>query len=107
VGVIGSAEFELPAAFGSFNALVGQYINGYAFGNLPKLEETLAKVKEEGKSLPKMTDVYPRVNFIEEQKWAEKNQEISKGLAGLIDHIKANEDSIKEQRKTNGVEGKY
>lgn len=107
VGTIGSEAFELRQAYGAFNQLAGEYINGYAFGELPKLEKTLLKVMEEGKSLPKFGDVYPKVNFVDEAQWTEKNQEVSKGLSGLTEYIKTNADSIKEQRKKNRIEGKY
>jgi hypothetical protein len=107
VGSIGSEAFELKQAYLSFNQLAGEYINGYAFGDLPKLEKTLLKVVEEGKSAPKYCDIYPKVKFAPEESWAEKNKEVSKGLSGLIEFIKTNADSIKEQRKKNGIEGKY
>jgi hypothetical protein len=107
VGTIGSEAFELKQAYQSFNQLAGEYINGYAFGELPKLEKTLLKVVEEGKSLPKFGDVYPKVKFVDDQKWAEKNEEVLKGLSDLVEFIKSNADSIKEQRKKNGIEGKY
>ena len=104
---MGSEAFELKQAYQAFYQLAGEYINGYAFGELPKLEKTLLKVVEEGKSLPKFGDVYPKVKFVDDQKWAEKNAEVLKGLSGLIEYIKSNADSIKEQRKKNGIEGKY
>jgi hypothetical protein len=106
VGGIGSEAFEMKQAYTSFDELAGKYINIYAFGDLAKLEETLAKVREEGSSVPRFGELYPNVTFVEEQKWADENTTISKGLAGLIDYIKTNADSIKDQRKKNGVEGK-
>jgi hypothetical protein len=107
IGTIGSEAFELQHAYQAFNQLAGEYINGYAFGELPKLEKTLLKVVEENKSPPKFGDVYPKIKFVDDQKWAEKNEETLKGLSGLIEFIKSNANSIKEQRKMNGVEGKY
>jgi hypothetical protein len=107
VGSIGSEAFELRQAYASFNQLAGEYINGYAFGELPKLEETLLKVVDEGKTVPKFGDIYPNVKFVPEESWSDKNKEASKGLSGLIEFIKTNADSIKAQRKNNGIEGKY
>jgi len=69
VGTIGSEAFELKQAYASFNQLAGEYINGYAFGELPKLKKTLLKVVDEGKSLPKFGVVYPKVKFVDEEKW--------------------------------------
>lgn len=75
--------------------------------NETHLSVSRTAVMEEGKSLPRFGDVYPKVKFVDEEKWAEKNKEVSKGLSGLSEYIKTNADSIKEQRKKNGIEGKY
>ncbi|MFN0021278.1 MAG: hypothetical protein ACKVP0_23765 [Pirellulaceae bacterium] len=107
IGSIGDEPFELKQAYNSFNQLSGTYINGYAFGELGKLETTLSKVVEESKSIPKYGDLYSKVNFVPEETWEEKNKETSKGLTGMIEYIKANADSIKAQRKKNGIDGKY
>ncbi len=107
VGTIGSEAFELNKAYASFNQLAGVFINGYAFGELPKLEKTLLKVVEESRSLPKFGDVYPKVKFVEQEKWEGVNREVSNGLTGLIAFIKTNAEMIKEQRKKNGIEGKF
>jgi hypothetical protein len=107
IGSIGAEAFELKQAYNSFNELAGIYINGYAFGDLAKLEKTLTKVVEEGKAIPKYGEIYPAIKFIPEEMWAEKNKEVSAGLSTLIERIKNNADFIKEQRKKNGVEGKY
>lgn len=107
VGSIGDEAFELKQAYGAFNQLAGTYINGYAFGDLKKLEETLMSVAKEGEVLPKMEELYPTVRFISTNECDKKNSIVAKGLTDLVDHIKTNADSIKEQRKRNGVEGKY
>ena len=74
---------------------------------MEKLEKTLTKVVEEGKSLPKFGEVYPKVVFVPDEEWAEKNKQVSKGLTELVEYIKTNADSIKEGRRKNGIEGKY
>jgi hypothetical protein len=107
IGSIGSEAFELKQAYNSFNQLAGTYINGYGFGDLGTLERTLKKVVEEGEILPKYGEIYPGVAFAPEGTWAGKNEEVSKGLSGLIEYIKTNADAMKEQRKKNGIEGKY
>src|SRR5438132_3959341 len=88
IGSIGAEAFELKQAYNAFNQLAGGYINGYAFGELDKLEKTLTKVIEEGKSLPKYGELYPKVKFAPEDGWAAKNKEVSNGLAKVIDFIK-------------------
>jgi hypothetical protein len=103
----GSKAFELKQAYDSFNQLAGTYLNGYAFGDLPALQKTLAKVMEEGTSLPKYGDLYPEFSFGPPEEYAEKNAAISLGLSELSKYIQNNADQIKEQRKQTGVEGKY
>ncbi len=107
IGSLGSEPFELRQAYGAFNQLAGQFLNGYAFGELPKLEKTLQKVLEEGKQVPNFDKLYPKVGFIEEAKWTEANQKVSKGLAEMKQYIEQNADSIREQRRKNGIEGKF
>jgi hypothetical protein len=107
VGGIGDASFELKHAYGAFQQLAGKYINGYAFGNLKKLENVLKKVTAEGKSLPKFAEIYPEVAFVDSETWTTKNAEIADGLAMVLDFIRTKADVIKEQRRVNGVEGKY
>jgi len=104
IGSLGSEAFELKQAYVAFNQLAGSFINKYAFGDLTKLEATLATVVEEGKTLPKFTEVYPNVQFQPSDAWADANSETNKGLLTLIEYIKSNAESIKEQRKKNGIE---
>jgi hypothetical protein len=106
-GGIGAPAFELKAAYGAFHQLSGEYINGYAFGELPKLERTLTTVIGENKKTPDFTKIYPEVKFAPSKSWNEKNTEVSAGLEKLIEIIKTKADFIKEQRKKNGLDGKY
>jgi hypothetical protein len=107
VGSIGSEAFELKQAYRAFNQLAGEYINGYAGGELQKFEAALSQVIKEGQSLPKLREIYPEVKFAAEKDWADKNKEVSKALASLLEYIKSSADIIKEQRKKKGIEGKY
>jgi KaiC/GvpD/RAD55 family RecA-like ATPase len=107
VGGIGNAAFELKHAYNAFHQLAGTYINGYAFGDVKKLENVLKKVTAEGKSLPKFAEIYPEVGFSDSKTWPTKNEEVAAGLAELLDFIRTKADVIKEQRKVNGIEGKY
>jgi hypothetical protein len=108
MGGIGAPAFELRQAYAAFNQLAGEYINGYAFGELGKLEKTLAKVREEGKAIPKYTVLYPRVKFIDSKTWQETNAKYADGnITGMIQYIRKNAALIKELRKKNGLDGKY
>ncbi len=103
-GRIGDATFELLQAHISFFELAGPYINKHAFGALEKLEKTLTTVAKEWEALPEFAKIYPNVKFIKADAWAEQNKEISAGLTKLIDRIKTEGDSIKEQLKSGGVD---
>jgi len=107
IGNIGSSTFERQQAYNAFQQLVGEYINGYAFGDLDKLRKTIEQVKREGKVLPDFGSVYPGVSFIPEDKWGKKNNEVALGLSSLADHIENNAEEIKAMRKKNDIEGRY
>jgi hypothetical protein len=107
VGGVGDAAFELKQAYSAFHQLAGIYINGYAFGDLNKLENTLKKVIEEGNSMPDFAALYPEVAFVDSEKWTTKNDVVAGGVVKIIDYIRTNADTIKAQRRLNGIDGKY
>lgn len=104
---IGSAGFELMQAYGAFQQLAGEYINGYGFGDLAKLDKTLHVVLEEGMQLPDFATLFPEVKLIPQPDWPAKNKVVNDGLSGMIETIKSQADSIRETRKKNGLDGKY
>ena len=107
IGEIGSEGFELIHAHKAFHQLAGEYINGYGFGDLHTLEETVRLVKSENGHPPKFKTIYPDLQFIDEQSWPGKNKEVSDAIDFLLDYISNNADDIKAKRKANGIEGKY
>ena len=104
---IGNEGFERVQAHRSFHQLAGTYINGYAFGQLEQLEKTLRQVKSESEQLPPFKTIYPQLELIEEERWAEKNQEVASGFDKLLEYIVDNAEEIKAIRKQRGMEGKY
>lgn len=104
---IGNEGFERVQAHRSFHQLAGTYINGYAFGQLEQLEKTLRQVKSESEQLPPFTTIYPQLELIEKELWAEKNQQEAAGFDKLLDYIVDNAEEIKAIRKQRGMEGKY
>src|SRR5215813_4349445 len=80
MGSIGSTGFELFQAQNAFQQLVGPYINGYAFGNIDQLIPVIEKVQSEGKVVPDLTKVYPRVTFKPKSEWHAGNNELNEGL---------------------------
>ena len=94
-------------AHNSFAQLAGVYINGYAFGKLPKLKTTIEMVLKENEQIPAFEKIYPSMKIVPASQWPEKNKEIADGLRKLVDHIAKSGEEIKAQRKQNGIEGKY
>lgn len=63
MGSMGDPGFELFQAQNAFQQLVGPYINGYAFGDIDQLVPIIERVQKEGKTVPDLTKIYPRVAF--------------------------------------------
>jgi hypothetical protein len=105
---VGGSAFEATSAHNSFYQLAGEYINGYAFGDLEKLKATLQTVRSEGEeTMPRFAEIYPKVSFTPENSWPDKRKEIAAGLSQLADMLTQRADEIKATRLKNGVEGKY
>jgi len=105
---IGASAFEATSAHGAFHQLAGEYINGYAGGNVDKWKATIKAVQSEsGKTIPTFTLIYPTVSFIPAHLWADKNKEVAAGLSRLLNYIETHAEEIKAKRKQSGVEGKY
>jgi hypothetical protein len=96
---IGDEGFERAHAYAAFQELAGIYINGYAFGDLPKLQKTLDQVKADCAKVP-ATVIIPAL-------WAEKNKEVAAGFDKLQQTIRDQADEIKATREKNGVEGRF
>jgi hypothetical protein len=107
VGSIGDPGFELAQAENAFHELVGRYINGYAFGHLDELASIIQRVQKEGKDVPDLNRVYPRVNFKSRSEWEALNKELNEGMGGLLEMIRDQKADIKQQRIENGVEGMF
>ena len=107
MGSIGSAGFELFHAQNAFQQLVGPYINGYAFGDIDQLIPIIEKVQSEGKTVPDLTRIYPRVTFKPKSEWDAGNKGLNEGLNKLVMTLKNEKASIKQQRIEHGMEAKF
>ena len=107
MGSIGNAGFELFQAQNAFQQLVGPYINGYAFGDIDRLIPIIERVQSEGKALPDLTKIYPRVIFKPKSEWDEGNKGLNEGLTKLLLTLKNEKASIKQQRIEHGMEAKF
>ena len=107
MGSIGNAGFELFQAQNAFQQLVGPYINGYAFGDIDQLIPIIERVQREGKVVPDLTKIYPRVTFRPKPEWDAGNKGLNEGLTKLLITLKNEKASIKQQRVERGMEAKF
>ena len=107
MGSMGDPEFELFQAQNAFQQLVGPYINGYAFGDIDQLIPIIEKVQREGKTVPDLTKIYPRVTFKPKSEWEAGNNGLNEGLTKLLMTLKNEKASIKHQRIEQGMEAKF
>jgi len=107
MGSIGNAGFELFQAQNAFQQLVGPYINGYGFGDIDQLIPIIERVQTEGKIVPDLTKIYPRVAFKPKSEWDAENKGLNDGLTKLLMTLKNEKASIKEQRIQRSMEAKF
>jgi hypothetical protein len=104
---IGDPGFELTEAADAFQQLMGQYINGYAFGHITDLVSVIERVQREGRSISDLNRVYPGVNFKSRSQWAALNQQLNEGMGGLLGMLREQKDTIKQQRIQSGTEALF
>jgi hypothetical protein len=107
MGSIGDPGFELFQAQNAFQQLVGPYINGYAFGDIDQLIPTIERVQKEGKTVPDLTKIYPRVAFKPKSEWDAGNKGLNEGMTKLLITLKNEKARIKQQRIERGMETKF
>jgi hypothetical protein len=107
MGSMGAPGFELFQAQNAFQQLVGPYINGYAFGDIDQLVPIIERVQREGKTVPDLTKIYPRVAFKPKSEWDTANKGLNEGLTKLLITLKNEKASIKQQRIERGMEAKF
>ena len=107
MGSMGDPGFELFQAQNAFQQLVGPYINGYAFGDLDQLVPIIERVQREGKTVPDLTKIYPRVAFKPKSEWDAGNKALNEGLTKLLMTLKNEKASIIQQRIERGMEAKF
>jgi hypothetical protein len=107
MGSIGSPGFELFQAQNAFQQLVGPYVNGYAFGDIDQLIPIIERVQKEGRTVPDLTKIYPRVTFKPKSEWDAGNKGLNEGLTKLLMTLKNEKASIKQQRIEHGMEAKF
>jgi len=107
MGSMGEPGLELVHAANAFQQLVGPYVNGYAFGDIDQLVPIIERVQKEGKKLPDMNKIYPGVSFKNRSQWDTDNKGLNEGLGKLVETLKEQKASIKQQRIERGMEAKF
>src|SRR5438034_8030910 len=107
MGSIGDPGFEFVQAANAFQQLLGPYINGYAFGDIDQLVPIIERVQKEGRTIPDMNKIYPGVTFKNRSEWDTDNKGLNEGLGKLVETLKEQKASIKQQRIKRGMEAKF
>lgn len=84
-----------PALFASLNAVLGQPINQYAFGDIPALVRTINAVLDRDRDHPD--------GFTPQSSFPGAYSESRQGLSSLRDEISARQDEIRTERVRNGL----
>lgn len=107
MGTIGSVACEGLHAQQALQQLAGMHINGYAFGDLEKLQATIKTVQSEAEELPDLKMAYPTVAFVGKEKWQQINDKLAERMDELLAMLKRNSDKIKEIREQKGLDQSY
>lgn len=87
-----------PALFASLSEVIGRPINEYAFGDLDALRGTLTRVL--------LWDERSPNGFTAKDRHGAAWREIRSGLERLDAHIRDNAETIRAQRRANGLENR-
>lgn len=101
---VSSEEYKM--ALDAYYKLLGEYINGYSFGDLDKTIKITNQIIEENQNLKSFSKLYPNYQF-DEVKLSEAIENSINDRKELISYIEKNREEIKKARKENGVENKY
>jgi hypothetical protein len=85
-----------PALFGALSAQVGEPLNVYAFGDVPKLAATITRALD--------WDAAHTDGCTDRSAHAAVCEEVRDGLVELREHILSNEDEIRQSRKEAGLD---
>ncbi len=77
--------YEIIHTLNAIDQLTGTYINGYAFGEVDKLIQTLMTVKKEMNREISLKLIYPDILFYNEEELNRKFADIADGLDDFID----------------------
>ena len=67
----------------------------------------IERVQKEGRTVPDLTKIYPRVTFKPKSEWDTANKAVNDGMTKLLVTLKNEKASITKQRIENGMEAKF
>ena len=102
----GTEAGELTQALDAFKTVLGEYVNGYALGQIDKNIEIITNVIADNSNMKSLSTVYPSLKF-DETKLAEAIQNAVKDRKEFIKYMSDNAAEIKAKRTENGIDGKY
>ena len=102
----GTEAGELTQALDAFKTVLGEYVNGYALGQIDKNIEIITKVIADNSNMKSLSTVYPSLKF-DETKLPEAIKNAVNDREEFIAYMKDNRAKIKELRTENGIDGKY
>jgi hypothetical protein len=74
---------------------------------IDQLIPIIEKVQKEGKVVPDLTKIFPRVTFKPKSEWDAGNDGLNEGLTKLLLTLKNEKASIKQQRIEHGMDAKF
>ncbi|MGV8993730.1 MAG: hypothetical protein ACOH1O_06460 [Flavobacterium sp.] len=102
----GTEAGEFTQALDAFNTVLGEYVNGYALGQIDKNIEIITAVIADNRNMKSLSTVYPSLKF-DEPKLPEAIKNAVNDREEFIKYMSANGAEIKKQRTQNGIDGKY
>ena len=102
----GTEAGEFTQALDAFKTVLGEYVNGYALGDIDKNIETITAVIADNRNMKSLSTVYPSLKF-DEAKLPEAIKNAVNDRDEFIKYMSDNRAEIKKQRTQNGIDGKY
>ena len=102
----GTEAGEFTQALDAFKTVLGEFVNGYALGDIDKNIEIITAVIADNRNMKSLSTVYPSLKF-DEAKLPEAIKNAVNDREEFIKYISDNRAEIKKRRTQNGIDGKY
>ena len=102
----GTESGELAQALDSYKTVLGEFVNGYALGNIDKNIEIIKSVVADNSKMKSLSSAYPNLEF-DDTKLDEAIKNAVSDREEFIEYMLDNKEEIKELRTENGIDNKY